>query len=312
MTQPFDTTRLVAYGKPEQAAEQTQIGGSSTAFAGALSVSDHAIAYQTGSQTVRSQLVWYDRSTGRALRALGPAGDYAEVELSRDGTKAAVGLLGPQETGRDIWIYDVANGIGTKITADSVDAFAPSFSKAGDQIAFSSRRNGGLDLYRRPAAVEGRDELLLQGGLGKFQSSWSPDGRTLLYVAGGGAIGRSDLYTLPLTAPSVRAVPWTDDVETHAQFSPDGHWVAYSSRHSGRFEVYVAPFPKTGAAATQVSTAGGWYPRWRGDGREILFLTPDNKLMAVALDTAGGRVQRGATTELFTIRAAPDVAARRL
>jgi serine/threonine protein kinase/Tol biopolymer transport system component len=306
MTQPFDTTRLVAYGKPEQTAEQTQIGGSSTAFAGALSISDHAIAYQTGSQTVRSQLVWYDRSTGRALRALGPAGDYAEVELSRDGTKAAVSMLGPQETGRDIWIYDVANGIGTKITADSVDAFAPSFSKAGDQIAFSSRRNGGLDLYRRPAAVEGRDELLLQGGLGKFQSSWSPDGRTLLYVAGGGAIGRSDVYVLPLD-DSRQPAPFlaTDDVETHGQFSPDGHWVAYSSRRSGRFEVYVAPFPKTGIEAHQVSTAGGWYPRWRGDGREILFLAPDNKLMAVALDTASGRVQRGATTELFAIRARP-------
>src|SRR5262249_36266789 len=129
---------------------------------------------------------------------------------------------------------------------------------------------------------------------------------SLMYAAGGGAIGRSDLYVLALDGkPQPTPFVATDDVETHGQVSHDGRWVAYTSRRSGRFEVYVTPFPKTGGEPVQVSTSGGWYPRWRADGRELLFVTPDSKLAAAALDFTGGRATVVGVTELFAIRPRP-------
>ena len=93
-----------------------------------------------------------------------------------------------------------------------------------------------------------------------------------------------------------------DDVQ--GQFSPDGHWVAYVSNESGRYEVYVQPFP--GGGKWQVSTAGGVYPRWRRDGREVYYVDPDNRLVAVPIQAAANAhtVDVGVPTPLFSTRLA--------
>ena len=79
----------------------------------------------------------------------------------------------------------------------------------------------------------------------------------------------------------------TEFNEQVPQFSPDGHWIAYQSNESGRYEVYVAPFPGPGGKR-QVSTAGGAQPRWRADGKELFYRAGDNRLMAAAVDAKGG------------------------
>jgi Tol biopolymer transport system component len=90
--------------------------------------------------------------------------------------------------------------------------------------------------------------------------------------------------------------------ESVAAFSPDNRWVAYASDESGRNEVYVAPFPGPGGK-WQVSTAGGNWPRWRRDGREIFYMAPDNRLMVATVDGQGSGFQISAVQALFETRA---------
>jgi hypothetical protein len=89
--------------------------------------------------------------------------------------------------------------------------------------------------------------------------------------------------------------------EAAGRISPDGRWVAYRSNESGRNEIYVAPFPGPGGK-WQISTAGGYYPRWRHDGSEIFYLTPDNRLMAASVNGKGAGFEVGAVKLLFATR----------
>jgi len=90
----------------------------------------------------------------------------------------------------------------------------------------------------------------------------------------------------------------TSSEERDGQFSPDGRWVAYQSDESGRFEIYVQPFPGS-VGKQQISIAGGEQPRWRADGKELFFIAPDAKLMAVTVQTSGGKLVAGAPAVLF-------------
>jgi Tol biopolymer transport system component len=98
-------------------------------------------------------------------------------------------------------------------------------------------------------------------------------------------------------------VAQTGFVETDAQVSPDGKWVAYQSNESGRFEVYVQPFPGPGAKS-QISAQGGVQVRWSADGKELFYLTPDNRLMSVPVqvDEKAARFDVGAPVSLFAAR----------
>src|SRR5262249_16061530 len=144
-----------------------------------------------------------------------------------------------------------------------VDAH-PSWSPDGRQIAFSSDRSGIFQIYRKDVNGGGQEEQLTSGPNDKRLSDWSHDGKFLLYREEDPKT-QSDLWVLPLDG-SRKAIPilQTPFIETKAQFSPDGKWIAYDSNESGNFEVYVRAFPPS-AAKWQVSNRGGTNPRWRGD-----------------------------------------------
>ena len=115
--------------------------------------------------------------------------------------------------------------------------------------------------------------------------SWSPDGKFLVYAEIHPATG-ADLMAIPVTGdrqpfPVVKT-PATED---QGQFSPDGHWLAYTSNESGQGEVYVIPFPPTPGAKWLVSRGGGVQPRWRRDGKELFYISADSKMMSVEVRT---------------------------
>jgi dipeptidyl aminopeptidase/acylaminoacyl peptidase len=119
----------------------------------------------------------------------------------------------------------------------------------------------------------------------KIATDWSRDGRYVLYRVQKET--RSDLWVLPLTGgngpyPLIE----TRFDEREGQFSPDGHWVAYQSDESGRYQVYLQPFPGPGERIP-VTVDGGTQPRWRPDGRELFYLSPDEKLVAVPIVLKG-------------------------
>jgi eukaryotic-like serine/threonine-protein kinase len=304
----FDAERLELSGEPVPLVEDVQIAGAgSTGVAGAFSLSDTGLlAYQTGF-AVRSELAWFDRS-GARLTTLGDQADYADVSLSPDDSRVAVSILDLSLGSRDVWLYDIARGTRERFTFDRGDDFAPVWARpGGDRLVFSSRRLGAIHLYEKPARGAGAESLLLQDPLGKFASHWSADGRFITYIGGGGIIVRSDLWVLPL-AGDRKPFPFLDTtfVESQSQFSPDGRWMAYMSNESGRQEVYVRPFPGPGDKWL-VSTAGGGWPRWRRDGREIFYVARDGNLMAVSVNAAGSSFVVGAGRPLFKVRMRPMV-----
>ena len=245
LAQPFDVDRLELGGTPVSLVDQVQTTGRSASdVAGAFTVSDTGVlAYQTGS-LVRSQLTWFDRA-GTRLGTLGDPADYVDVALSPDDTRVAVSLMDLQIGTADIWIFDVARRLGERFTYESGDDFGPNWSRpGGDRIFFSSLRKGRIDLYEKPSSGSGSETVLLEDDLGKFNASASADGRFLVYVAGGGIIGRSDIWVLPLSGEK-KPAPFVETRfrESQGQFSPDGRWVAFMSNKSGRPEVYVTPFP---------------------------------------------------------------------
>ena len=282
-----------------------------TGAAGAFTVSDTGVlAYQTGSGAVRSQLVWHERG-GKQTSVLGDQADYADVELSPDDQRVAVSVLDPAQGTRDLWLYDVKRGLRTRFTFDAANEFEPIWSPDGDRLAFS-RNKESVDLYQKPSSGSGSEGALLEGGLGKFPADWSPDGRFILYMAGGAAIGRSDLLVLPLFGDR-KPFPFLESsfVETRGQFSPDGRWIAYASNESGQLEIYVARFPEPGERR-RVSTAGGLWPRWRRDGTELVYLAPDNTLTAATVNGEGATFEVRADPNAVRGASSPDGLTRRL
>jgi Tol biopolymer transport system component len=132
----------------------------------------------------------------------------------------------------------------------------------------------------------GQDDPLLDPGPVRIPSDWSRDGRHLLYTESSSTKG--DLWVLNMDGDR-KPVPFlqTPFDESQGQFSPDSRWIAYTSDESGQDDVYVRPFP-SGAGKWKISTTGGQFPRWRHDGRELFYLSPDRKLMVAAVKAGSG------------------------
>jgi Tol biopolymer transport system component len=302
MAQPFDARRLVPIGDAFPIAENIRDTGT-TNPSGIFSVSENGVlVYQTGTASAGDHLIWLDR-TGKQTGLLGDPALYTDLELSPDGKRASLSILDQAGKGRDIWFYDVARGLRSRFTFGPGAAATSIWSPDGSRIVFNVNRNGHFDLYQKSSSGAGAEEVLLEDNLDKFPSSWSPDGRFILYRASVGQTGRG-LFLLPLSGDHkpVRFLS-TKFEEGFGQFSPDGRWVAYRSDESGRNEVYVVPFPGPGGK-WQISTAGGSLPRWRHDGTEIFYLAPDNKLMAATVNGKGTNFEVGAIKPLFETRIA--------
>jgi eukaryotic-like serine/threonine-protein kinase len=308
MAQPFDVQRLVTAGEAVPVAEQIETVLNSGRV-GAFSVSATGLlVYRQGAGVGGEALTWFDRG-GRQGAPLGDAAFFlGYFQFSPDRKSIAAGL-GDRGRTSDVWIYDVSRGLRTRLTFDPAVDRDPVWSPDGRTIVFRSNRKGHYDLYRKSADGGGAEELFYADDHDKTPTSWSADGKFLLYYgAGADAKTRADIWGLPLTPERSGAalkpfpVAQTSFVEVNGQFSPSGKWIAYQSDESGRFEIYVTPFApsSTGAGGKrQISTAGGVLPRWRQDGKEIFYAGPDNRLMAAEVSTNGGPVEVGQIHALF-------------
>jgi dipeptidyl aminopeptidase/acylaminoacyl peptidase len=135
----------------------------------------------------------------------------------------------------------------------------------------------------------------------KAPTDWSRDGQFLLYRNTDPKTGY-DLWALSMTGER-KAFPvvQTEFEERDGQFSPDSKWIAYQSNESGRFEIYVEPFPGSGGK-WPVSSNGGAQVRWRADGKELFYVALDGKLMAVPIVLGGRQPEIGRPVPLFTTR----------
>jgi eukaryotic-like serine/threonine-protein kinase len=191
-------------------------------------------------------------------------------------------LVGDHLSG-GFWVLEFATGVSTRLGFDAA-SMSPVWSPDGKYVAWF--RSGGI--YREAVNGAGKKQLLLKTDLFSVPKSWSPDGRYLIYAQVSPATGSADLFALAVAGDQGQLVlAATPANEGQGEFSPDGRWVAYTSNESGLSEIYVIPFPPTpNGGRWMVSRGGGVQPRWRRDGRELFYISPDGTMMAVPVSTA--------------------------
>jgi Tol biopolymer transport system component len=298
MAQPFDAKSGTLSGEAFPVVGNVQEDPGF--FTAVFSVSDNGVlVYQEAGGTVdQHQLTWFDR-TGKQLQAAGPKGNLWNPRLSHDGRRVVFGQGDPG----DLWFEDLSRNVATRLTFDPSDDSSPVWSPDDARIFFMSQRSGAGDIYQKTTSGTGADELVFSSSALKNPTSVSPDGRYLLFDA---LNPKTKWDVEVLSLPDRKATPFlhSEFDENQGEFSPDGHWVAYASNESGRYEVYVQPFPGPGGK-WQVSTAGGAVPVWRRDGKELFYVAPDRKLMAVAVRT-GAAFEPETAGPLFEARLRND------
>ncbi|PYS08147.1 MAG: hypothetical protein DMG17_29475, partial [Acidobacteria bacterium] len=225
------------------------------------------------------------------------------VELSPDGKRVAV--YRAASSNQDVWLIDASRGVPKRFTFDAAGDMNPTWSPDGSRIVFHSNRKGIYNLYWKLSSGAGADELLLESDQDKAPVDWSSDGRFLLFRSNSPQTG-FDLWVLPIFGDK-KPFPFlkTPFVERDGQFSPDGKWITYESNESGRFEIYVQPFPGPGGKF-QISASGGAQPRWNKNGKEIFYVSLDSTMMAapVKLSPDGQSLETGTPAALFPVRIA--------
>jgi len=297
MAQPFDANKLRLTGEAISIAEAVSFNGG--LGLGSFSVSENGVlAYRSGSGQV-NQPLWFDRA-GKQIGSLGTAGLYFTLWLSPDEKRAAVDRMDSQIGTQDIWLFDLLRGIPSRFTTDPANDWFPVWAPDGNNIIFSSNREGITNLYLKNASGVSGEEMLLKSPESKIADDWSTDGKVIVYESRNPQT-KLDLWILPMSGDR-KPFPFlqTPFNEQQAQFSPDGKWIAYTSDESGAPEVYVQTFPASGGK-WRVSTNGGAEPKWRRDGKELFYIAADKKLMAV--DTKlGTTFDAGVPKALFETR----------
>ena len=247
--------------------------------------------------------------TGKAIEPVWPPGAYRGPDVTPDGR---VAIHQHDRLGGDIWLADT-KGQMTRFTTDATgtqENSSPIFSPDGTRVVFASLRNGKWGLYLKGVSG-GREELLYESGSRKMPMAWSPDGQYIVYWVASGA----GQWVMPIKNPSA-ARPLHDRQNSHAQISPDGKWVAFNSQN----QIYVKPFPSGEGLWKVGPDNGGAFARWRGDSKELYFLSRMifGQMMAVeinATDRLCSRANRaccsraGTSTSIIRATTTPSVAA---
>jgi Tol biopolymer transport system component len=289
-------------------AKAALIGESVTLANGALGVSVSAtgiVAYRSSAGGQR-QLTWVDRSGAAGDTVGAPDGSLRTPRVSPDGRQIAFARRTDGRT--DLWLQDGARA--TRITFEGATSDYPVWSPDASRLVFfqAEGRNDSGGIYQKAANGAQTQESLLVRERPSFATSWSRDGRYLLYFIVNPGPG-IDLWVMPMSGTR-KPIPLVQSPfsKVWGQFSPDGRWVAYASNESGRTEIYVrrfvVPDDATAGSATregqwQISAAGGVFPTWRADGKELFYIDPAGMMMAATISVTGQTVVPGTPVALF-------------
>jgi Tol biopolymer transport system component len=209
--------------------------------------------------------------------------------------------IDPLTNRSDLWQFDLSRETRTRVTLNGGN-YSPIWAPDGNRVAFISMREGFYGVYQKTLSLADKEELLFNADLrSTWLCDWSRDGRFLV-LRKENENTEYDINLLPLFGDrKPRDYVATEFSDGWAKVSPDGHWLAYQSNESGRFEIYVQSFPDQGRKVI-ISKGGGKLPRWRSDGKELYYVAEDDRLMA-ALVRTGSSFSAGSPVELFKLGA---------
>ena len=289
--QLLDLHRLQVVGEPMEIADGVGVG-CCTPLSYAFSVSAGVVTFWGGSLNPITQLTWFDRA-GKRVGVAGEPGLHNGFSVAPDEKRAAVERHDPASATTDIWIVDLQRGAGSTRTTFDGRFSVPVLTPSGDRMAVMERGRG---IVTMPVGG-GETELLVAGTASKWPVGWSHDGRVLTFVdttSSGWRIWTAE--NRGGSVPSIyREVPFA---LTGPDISRDAKWLAYASDESGQSEVYVDSFPAS-STRSRVSVKGGAWPKWRSDGKELYYLAPDRRLMAVSVETGEAGLTFAPAVALF-------------
>jgi len=294
VAQRFDADAGKLEGEPIPVAEG--LGTDAVGLADFSASKSGTLAYRAGRAGLM-QYTWIDRK-GNRVAAEGDPGQIGNFDVSPDGRWLVYTLGGGGQS--DIWVRDLKRGVSSRFTFDEGSETTPVFSRDSRFVYFVHRKSDEPSrLVKRALDRSGAEELLLESADDLGVNSVTPDGRRLIFQRRP-AEQQWQLWKMPLDHPDeAKAIVESKYYNVRPALSPDGRWLAFESGEAGRSEIYVIGLDGTGGR-WQISTRGGVEPAWSPDGKELFYLSPESKMMRVAV-TTGASFDVGVPEPMFGV-----------
>ena len=297
--QAFDDRALRTSGEPVRVADGVGYWAGAFAYT-AVTASSSGVLAHGPSVVFTTSLRWHDRA-GATIGPPFAARAYGSPRLSPDQTSVMVAITDATTAQPDLWLLALARGTTSRVTSDQSSDLFPVWSPDGS-ILFASLRLGSTSIFQKSGVSpeEVFSDSVLAGGVATYPNDVSQDGGFLIYQQ---STSRGyDLGVVPLSGDR-KPAPFVagSSNEVQGRFSPNHRWIAYASDESGKFEVYVRPFPAESTRPTTISVAGGMQPEWRRDGKELFYISADGKLTAVPVVTGQASFTAGTPRALFDV-----------
>ncbi|MGE5176984.1 MAG: protein kinase domain-containing protein [Hyphomicrobiales bacterium] len=283
LAQPFDAGGIRLQGDPFPLAQDVESDASGSAR---FSTSTNGtLVYRSGGSTEQSRMAWVGRD-GKILSTLSTAADFDTPSLSPDETTVAIGRGEGTTPFRGLWLWDLRRDLGTQFDDATQALVVPVWSPDGRRLAYTRADHGEMQIVVR-GLDGGPPTVLASSSEFKVPNCWTRDGRWIVFMTRHAARGSTidvEAFDLnqPTGSPPVPILSLPSNT-SQATVSPGGSLMAYTASGAGPLQVYVTSFPKPGAK-WRISTDGGMQPSWRGDGRELYYLTPGQQLMSVSVE----------------------------
>ena len=298
--QRMDWKRLRKIGEPLLLAHNVAASPAYLGTSEFTASQNGVLIYGTAEGSSFDRLNWYARD-GSKIGSLDPVIDYQQFTLSPDGTHLALNSFHQHATG-SLWLIDIASNTTTPLTNDPHAQSDPVWSPDSRYVAFNLLPNGGTDppfLIQKIEIGNQQPELIYGDDQRHWVEDWSPNGRFLL------THDTKTLSIVPVTGNGhPEALYSSSFLKDEFHLSPDGQLIAYGENRSGKWEIFVAPFPSF-QYIQQVSVSGGAQPRWRGDGRELFFIDYQGRMMSATVER-GSPPKIGVPRKLFDTGLIPD------